>query len=274
MSTPISETNMPSAAESRLLSLEAKQAFVQHALPTMAEYSFSFICSVIGVVDETMGRHYGSGLRCVFDGRRAILTAHHVIDQACKEPCGLAISAGWGRSPYVVRGSVNIDPIADMAVYFLPDDYPCPESAFWPAERVDRSLRRLSTDYLFLHGFPGDGSYSSRLLGGVVGRSLPYGSMQRLENLPASLAAWQFAVEYDPAGLVSEIHAAPELVDPHGLSGSPVWRIGVSGRSPREWKAADSLLVGVLTRWAPAEKVLIATSTKKLPSRWLVQAME
>ena len=54
----------------------------------------------------------------------------------------------------------------------------------------------------------------------------------------------------------------------HGLSGSPVWRIGVSGQSSGEWKPSDSLLVGILTQWRPDEKVLIATSTAKLPPSW------
>jgi hypothetical protein len=92
--------------------------------------------------------------------------------------------------------------------------------------------------------------------------------MQRLENLPHDLASLQFAVEYDPVGMVNETGAAQDLVDPLGLSGSPVWRIGVSGRSPNEWKPTDSLLVGVLTQWRPDEKVLIATSTAKLPPNW------
>ena len=89
--------------------------------------------------------------------------------------------------------------------------------------------------------------------------------MQRLENLPPNLQPFQFAVEYDPAGMVNEVGAAEDLVDPHGLSGSPVWRIGVSGRSSRDWKPCDCLLVGILTQWRPDEKVLIATSMAKLP---------
>lgn len=92
--------------------------------------------------------------------------------------------------------------------------------------------------------------------------------MQRLENLPPDLKHYQFAVEYDPAGMVNEAEAAQDLVDPHGLSASPVWRIGVSGRSSREWKPTDSLLVGILTHWCPDEKVLLATSTEELPPSW------
>ena len=260
--------NLGSTTESRGLSLHEKEAFVRGALSAMAQHTFGFICSVIGVIDTTMGRHYGSALRCKLGGQRAVLTALHVIEHAREEPLGLAISTGFGKPPYVVHGAVNIDRVADLAVYFLPDDYPCPDAAFWPSARIDRSLDKLATDYLFIHGFPGETSYASPLLGGVVSKSLPYGAMQRLENLPADLESCQFALEYDPVGIVNETGAAQDLVDPHGLSGSPVWRIGVSGRSSKEWKASDSLLVGVLTQWRPVEKVLIATSTAKLPPSW------
>jgi hypothetical protein len=256
-----------SPMESQGLSLQEKEAFVRRALSVMAQHTFGFICSVFGVSDPEMGHHCGSALRCKLNGRRAILTALHVIEEA-NEPLGLAISTGYGERPYVVHGPVNVDRVADLAVYFLPDDYPCPDTSFWPSPRIDRSLDRLSTDYLFLHGFPGKTSYSSRLVGGVVNKSLPYGAMQRIENLPANLHPFQFAVEYDPAGMVSEVGVAQDLIDPHGLSGSPVWRIGVSGRSSNEWKPSDSLLVGILTQWRPDEKVLIATSTEKLPPNW------
>jgi hypothetical protein len=254
--------------ESESLSLQEKEAFILGALPAMAQHTFSFICSVIGVSAPTMGRHYGSALRCRLNGKRAILTALHVIEEAKKEPFGLAISTGYGERPFVVQGAINIDPFADMAVYFLPNDYPCPDSAFWPTGRIDHSLDKLATDYLFIHGYPGKTSYSSQLLDGVVSKSLPYGAMQRLENLPQNLQPFQFAVEYDPTGMVNETGTTHDLVDPRGLSGSPVWRIGVSGRPSHEWKPDDGLLVGILTQWRPDEKVLIATSTERLPANW------
>ena len=200
-------------------------------LSLMTPYTFGFICSVHGVRDSEMGRHRGTALRCKLNGRRAILTALHVIEEARKEPLGLALSTGYGERPYVVHGAANIDRVADLAVNFLPDDYRCPDNRFWPSADVNRSLDKLATDYLFLHGFPGTASYPSLLLGGVVSKSLPYGAMQRLDNLPSNLQPFEFAVEYDPDGMVNETGAARDLVDPHGLSGSPVWRIGVSGRA-------------------------------------------
>ncbi len=255
----------------RSLSIEEKRQFILAMLPNMAEHTFPFLCSVIGIRGTGTGRHIGSGLRCTLQGKRAILTAEHVIQEARNEPAGFAISAGYGRPPFVVHGSVNVDPVADLAVYFLPPDYPGDSQvAFWPRQRTDRERTRLATDYLFLHGFPGDSShsYSSQILQGVVNRSLPYGAMQRIENLPDDLTPIQFAIEYDPDGMSDAAGNVQTPVDPHGLSGSPVWRIGVSGRSAHDWRPDDSLLVGVVTQWRPEQKVLVATSVSELPPDW------
>jgi hypothetical protein len=258
----------PRPTTSQALSLPEKEQFVRRAVSAMSEHTFSSICSVFGVTDPAMGRHCGSAIRCYLNGRRAILTALHVLDEAMKAPQGLAVSTGYGKPPYLVHGPVHIDRLADLAVYFLPEDYPCADAAFWPSARIDRSLEHLATDYLFLHGFPGQTSYASRLLNGVVSKSLPYGAMQRLDHLPADLQPFQLAIEYDPEGMVGETGAAHDLVDPHGLSGSPVWRLGLSGRSNRDWNPKDSLLVGILTQWRPDEKVLIATSAERIPPSW------
>ena len=186
-----------------------------------------------GVCDPKTGRHYGYGLRCKLNGRRAILTALHVIEEAKKEPLGLAISTGYGERPYVVRGESISTRLPTWPSTFYPRITLVPTSASGRPAQVDHLWDKLATDYLFLHGFPGKASYPSRLLGGVFSTSLPYGAMQRLEKLPPNLQPFQFAVEYDPAGMKNETGAARDLVDPHGLCGSPVWRIGVSGRLRR-----------------------------------------
>ena len=191
--------------ESQELSLKEKESFIRGRLCAMAQHTFGYISSVIGVSDQNMGRHYGSALRCKLNGRWAILTAFHVIEEVQQEQLGLAISTGYGKQPYVIQGALNVDKIADLAVYFLPNDYPGDAESFWLSSRIDRALDRLSTDYLFVHGFPGKSSYSSRLLEGVVIQSLPYGAMQCLENLPRDLQPFQFAVEYDPNGMVNEL---------------------------------------------------------------------
>jgi hypothetical protein len=263
------EASRQESQSSRSLSIEEKRQFIRAGLVKMAEHTFPFLCSVIGIHSAQTGRHVGSALRCTLQGRRAIVTAAHVIEEACKEPAGLAISAGYGRPPFVVHGPVNVDPVADLAVYFLPQDYPADSRvAFWPSQRMDRGRARLATDYLFLHGFPGRLTHSTQLLQGVVSRSLPYGAMQRIDNLPDDLGPTQFAIEYNPAGMSDSAGTMQTPVDPHGLSGSPVWRIGASGRSAHLWEPDDSLLVGVVTQWRPDRNVLVATSVSEVPPDW------
>ena len=145
--------NIESRAESHGLTLQEKQAFILGTLPAMAQETSGFICSIFGVLDSKMGRHCGSALRCKLRGQRAIITALHVIEEAKKEPLGVAISTSYGKPPYIVHGPVNFDQRADLAVYFLPSDYPCPDAVFWPSTRIDHTLDRLATDYLFIHGF-------------------------------------------------------------------------------------------------------------------------
>lgn len=243
-----------------------KEQFILSTIPKMAAYTFPYLTSVIGIVDELEGRHVGSGLRCIVDGRRAIATALHVITEASKFPKGFALSAGYGQRPYPVSGPVKIEPKSDLALFYLPEDFAVEREDvdFWPIERSDKTAERLSTDYLFAHGFPGVRSRFLWAGPGVASKSLPYGAMQRLENLPPHLKTHQFALDFDPANMKSTL-GSEQFEMPAGLSGSPVWRIGISGRAATDWKPDLALLVGFLTEWYADEKVLVASRVNMFP---------
>jgi hypothetical protein len=243
-----------------------KEQFIFSTIRPMAEYTFPYLTSIVGVTELDAGEHVGSGLRAVVNGRRAVITARHVVEQAVKYPMQFAVSAGYGRPPYLVRGKVELDPVGDLSVYYLPIDFPGDEPgiSFWPEDRLQRSTDRLSTDFLFTHGFPALNSRFLRLHEGLVSRSLPYGAMQRLEPEVRDLQPDEFAIEFDPTGMRALESGGEVSLDPHGLSGSPVWRIGISGRSRDEWSPALSQVVGFLTQWRSDDKVLVATSAGRL----------
>jgi hypothetical protein len=251
-----------------------KEEFILATIPQMAQYTFPYITSIIGLSDVDMGEHVGSGLRVVVNGRRAVITARHVVEQAAQFPLQFALSAGYGRPPYRVHGSIELYPVGDLAVYYLPDDFPvdAPEVAFWAKDRIQLSMDRLSTDFLFTHGFPGARSRFSQLATGIVNRSLPYGTMQRLEPPAIGIQPYEFALEFDPAGMRAFEPRGDTFQHPGGLSGSAVWRIGISGRTRAQWNPSLSLLVGFLTKWRPDEKVLIATSTSILSKVLVVES--
>lgn len=240
-----------------------KKRFILSTIQPMADHTAPYIATLVGVVDERTGRHMGSGLRCVLHGRRALVTAAHVVQEASSYPPGFAVSAGYGKTPFIVSGSIHVDPTADVAVYYFPDTYPT-HAGFWSEERVDPTSERLASDYLFLHGFPQARSGFIRLFEGIVSKSLPYGVMQRLDPPLPRLDPFQFAVAFDPTNMRQPDGSPADFIDPRGLSGSPVWRIGASGGSAETWAPELSRLVGVITQWRPDEKLLVASAISRV----------
>jgi hypothetical protein len=248
-----------------MIKLQDKIDFIHRAIPQMASYTFPFVSSVVEVRDSESGALIGSGLRCLFKGRRAVVTAGHVIEEALRAS-SFAFSAGYGVPPYVFRARMESLRESDLAVCFLPDDYPpaSEQVAFWPLERSDISGERLGSDYLFAHGFPGERSRFFRLANGLALKSLPYGAMQRLEDLPGDLKPSQFALDFNPSHMHYSKDESQPSPDPSGLNGSPVWRIGISGKPPAQWSPQESLLVGFLTQWRQDARILVATRVSQL----------
>jgi hypothetical protein len=242
-----------------------KEQFIRSAIPRMAEYTFPFLTSVIAVEDAHSGYHAGSGLRCMVKGRRAVITSRHVIETALSAKGGVALSAGYAQHPFQVAGRVLTDVAGDLAIYLLPDNFSIDREdvKFWPEDRLQFSFEKVATDYLFTHGFPAARSRFLWAVQGVASKSLPYGAMQRLESLPSDLQPFEFALDFDPSMMFSDATNSA-FVDPRGLSGSPVWRIGVSGRSAAEWQPQLSLVVGFLTTWRPNERILVASQAARI----------
>lgn len=247
------------------MDVDDKIRFVMSTIGPMASYTRRHITSIVAIEDEgAVGRHVGSALRLSLDGRRCFITAAHVIEQA-RHGGRFAVGAGDGLAPFELRGAPDrVDQALDVAAYFAPPDYPDDDVSFWPADRVDVSEEKLATDYLFVHGFPGVRAHFSPGLGGLVKSSLPYGVMLRDEDLPAGMAPYQFALDFDPANMLGPDGKPAEWLAPHGLSGSPVWRIGASGQKIDAWKPELSLLVGIVTTWLPDERLLLATKAGPL----------
>lgn len=251
------------------MELDQLRQFLHQSVQTMAEYTFPYTVSIVGIVNEEEGEHLGSGLRYMYGGRRAFATAYHVIEKArSSQYQGFAISTGYGRPPFQILEEPIFDLTADLALCFLPEDYPEHYGIrYWPAHRIDAEISDtenslLATDYLFMQGFPGEKSQFSRIFDGLSNKSLPYGAMQRRDGT-SNLSAFQFAIDYQSTSM-RDREGNQLFINPHGMSGSPVWRIGISGRPLSEWSVADSLLVGFLTRWGDQDERLIATKASRI----------
>ena len=245
--------------------MEASQLreFLNKVVQEMAQFTFPYILSVVGVVDEKEGEHIGSGLRCLWQGRRAFVTAYHVIQKANSDQYqGFAVSSERGSPPFQVTGKTEIiDNEGDIIICYLPDDYPEHETIqYWPENRIEANSVSLDTDYLFTHGFPGE--KSRFFLQQMTNKSLPYGAMERLDK-DLRLEDYQFALDHQIA-FTSDQSGVQAWINPHGMSGSPVWRVGMAGHSAKDWSAQNCVLVGFLTRWSNDNQLLLATKVSRL----------
>jgi len=236
---------------------DAKLRFAMTSVSEMAAYTFPFIGGVHEVVDNNTGRLRGTALRLRVGEKNLLLSACHVFGEGSDR---MAATTFRGESPVELLGPpVFASGTQDVAAYQLPGGNSAQGLAFWPENDVDVSDNRLSTDFLFLHGFPAVRSHSTHLLGdAVVSDTLPYGAMQH-EGTPEGIEDFQFAMDFDPANFRHADGSPAEWIDPHGLSGSPIWRIGAAGRSASTWEPSMSRLVGIVTTWKPDQKLLVAT---------------
>jgi Trypsin-like peptidase domain len=237
--------------------------FVKSTVRPMAEHTFPYITSIVGIIDGKEGDFVGSGFRLTLDGRPFLVTAKHVVDEANRYDLGAGFVAARGAPPHRLRATPDLaNDGTDLAVYDLSSAPTGEELRFWPRSRIDTAAEPRSRDYLFVHGFPGE--RSRFLFGDLHSKSLPYGVMERDDDLPSDLRSHEFAMDYDPANMLLERGGNADLVAPPGLSGSPVFRIGAGAKPPEQWEPDQSMIVGVVTRWNHDKKVLLATGANAL----------
>ena len=187
---------------------EEKLRFVLSTIGPMARHTFPYLAQIFGGNSPERAEPLGTGVYCQFDGRRTLVTAGHVFHDGLAEFDYLAASThAEDKRPFLIHGSWRQSQVTDLAILDLPEDFPSSdELLFWPEERIDRENDLLSTDFLFLHGFPGvrSRSISIPIDSRVSGRSLPYGVMQRLDDLPEGMETHQFAMDFDIARCQAE----------------------------------------------------------------------
>lgn len=181
-------------------------------------------------------------------GRPYLVTAKHVVDQAMAYPDGGGFVARRGEAPTLLGTPAFSDAKTDLAVVAITMSE---GTAFWPEDRLDPDADARERDYLFVHGFPGERSRFG--FGEMHSLSLPYGVMQRDEDLPADKRPEEFAVDFEPLWFRSQEGGDADFIQPAGLSGSPVWRVGASV----PWSPDRSLLVGIVTRYNHDKRVLL-----------------
>ncbi len=245
--------NLPLRDEKKI-----KESF--RVFDALALFTAPALCSIIGVDDVAYGELVGTGTYLRYGDRLYILTARHVAEDACSKYDACAFSVGAGKPPILITRPfvLHKDPFLDVAV--LPvEETDIADTSIVP---FDASLLAENStdleDLLFIHGYPGARSRFSALGQGIYSSTQPYGTVSGSSVWKGFDAKIHFALEYPGEGQEQSDGRAATLPDPHGLSGTAVWRTGRAKSGPK-WTTNDARIVGIVHRWDQDSSTLVAT---------------
>jgi len=242
----------------------------------MATDRRTFPAGIYGVVDENYGELVGTGTIVEIYGDSYLLTAAHVMKSANDKSRfrDIAFSIYAGKYPIVIDKNISVteEPydlaLAELAeddlkskIIYLPGSLD-PGKDFAPLNAVRElafSSQNLSSEELFfVHGLPGVRSRFTMFDNARHSSTLPYTATVGTCVDPTFDPTLHISIDYPRYG-VDDHGKRIEMPDPHGMSGSALWRVNQSAQLDKQWSTAMAQIVGVVTGWDPVSNCLVAT---------------
>lgn len=230
------------------------------------------LARVIGCTPDDAGDVIGTGTFLNLFGATYIATAEHVVktkfsmtSDGERRYDGLAHDTGAAgpvfriTNPFYSHGRLR-----DVAVAGLrTDDFVGTNVVPLPLQGVPKFTPSLNDEILLLHGYPGKASRFVRAWNGIVSTSFPWVCTQE----PPPSCDWfdptiHFAVGYPAHGTDERGHSTV-MPDPHGLSGSAIWKTNVVARGAL-WTIDDIQMIGIATDWNQDAQVIIGVRVEFL----------
>ena len=130
-------------------------------------------------------------------------------------------------------------------------------SAVAPAEMLAEGWDEI--DIYFVHGWPGKQSHFTTFFErGVISKSLSYGGWLETAKLPGFDNTTHFPITYPPDELIDELGQPTTLPDPHGLSGSVLWKTNRKGNGDG-WTPEMARVAGLVQGFKHDWRCLVVT---------------
>ena len=226
----------------------------------MKRFTEPGITALYDVIDERTGQLAASGTFIANRSERYILSAGHALWEATKHN-GLAHSTKNEAKPRFIANPMKLagHPY-DLGIVRLDSDaLDDTEHVAVDSSKLAVTSEGVESDLLFIHGYPGKTSRHVALLETVFATSLPYGAATSSSQYPWFDPKLHIALDFSPRGMVDEHGRDANFIDPHGLSGSALWKTNRAGKTEAEWSPADARIVGVIFAWDEKANSLIAT---------------
>lgn len=251
-------------------SIEEKERIFMDVIDRMKQHTAHSITQVCGNFDEETGELLGTGTFFELRNSLYLLTAQHVAEELYtntkdgkrKFAAGLSHSVGnnqrmrWFPNPWITWNKPQ-----DIAVTRL-DPIVLDGTDCIPLQSNHLALNSETLDdddIYFVHGWPGKQSHYTTFFGrGVMSKSLPYGGWLVTANLSDFDKTTHFPISYPPDELIDEQGNATTLPDPHGLSGSVLWKINRKGNGDA-WTPNMARVVGLVQGFNHDWRCLVVT---------------
>lgn len=251
----------------RWMGKERKLQLIRQCCDRLAQHTYPYLTSIVLPLPGKRGQHIGSGLRCTLCSQKCILTADHVIrKEFYDKKRGFAMSTGYGLEGMPFHGDIKLEPHPDLAICLLPENYPEPSDTikYWDLDRSLREDRPRESGYFFAHGYPGMMSQFDERQTALSNRSLAYGAVERTEDPPGEHYSFHFLMDYRKERIRGLIGESTDVIDPHGMSGSPVWELNLNEGNEGAWRPDDIRLVGVLVQYHATHACLRCTELSEV----------
>jgi len=216
----------------------------------MKLFSFPSLAAIYGSRDEHDGELVGSGTFINIRGETYLLTAGHIASEKNNykrlvHTRSIASSPAWLTNHFHV-----LNQFLDICIVKIDSDN-LKGTTIIPVDiaRLAHQSNYLEGDILFTHGYPGAKNISVNLLDTDFSKTQPFCTFIAHSVYPWFDSQYHFALDYSQTG---------QLDDPHGLSGSAVWKTNIDN-STAHWSPLNAEIVGVVHHWDGTAHSLIAT---------------
>lgn len=229
---------------------EGKKKLLERVKDELLVYRGPSSVAFYGIVREGVARLHGSGTLIQHEGRLAVLTAKHVLEDV-EEFQYLGMRCGDRQPPQrTIFSKIVVNNSSDVAAaeFLVPDAIPDWRTRAIDLEEILASDLDRKGDALYLHGYPEAGSEGTGAFGELRPSLIGYLTARETHN------GNYFNVSFS-AFTVTDREGQLVTVFPPGWSGSACWS-GGQGDFSMAWTPSNSKFAGVVSSWSEETNLL------------------
>ncbi len=238
-------------------------SYISALVTKTKKYTTQFLCIIYGIKDKIDGDQVGSGLLVRFYNKTYIITAAHVIKEINNHYNACGVSFYGDDAVNGIGPTCRLSNFLDVAM--IPFNNLGRTPFLWDVN--NSNCKNIENDILYIHGNPASRSKFIAHDRAIHSESLSYAT-----GLGKSSYEWfnpdiHLALHYPWALKTVHDDSYIYLPDPHGLSGSGVWRLNIIASDHDQWQPENAQLIGIVHNWDTDCSSLVATKVEAIKKK-------